>query len=221
MGFENIKLRCIQCGSDFEFTANEQAFFAERGLSTPPKRCKACRKAHKSQSQRHNQGSGIYRSPAFGQSAPNEDQGRGHRKGPQFRGKGRLQDYRSPAFRDLDRRNFEEEYRSPAFRDIDRVKPEDEYRSPGFREYEGLDVRGEYRSPGFQDPRDQKYDERPMFQIICAGCEQKAMVPFLPEEKEGPHYCQECYAKERKRQAELRAAEEKETAPAALPLAED
>lgn len=210
MAFENKMLRCVECGVDFEFTANEQAFFVERGLQAPPKRCKPCRKAAKARFQTKSPGAGIYRSPAFEASAPVAQQMRGQRgrgpggrSGPQQRGRA---DYRSPAFRDLDGRDFEQDYRSPAFRDIDRVKPEEEYRAPGFKEAAALDVNAEYRSPGFQDLRGRQRDERPMFEITCAECNQVAMVPFLPEEKEGPHFCQECYAAQRKRQAEERAA---------------
>ncbi|MCU0661891.1 MAG: zinc-ribbon domain-containing protein [Myxococcota bacterium] len=202
-----MKLRCMQCGVDFEFTADEQAFFADRGLTSAPKRCRTCRKAHKKQKQlKGHGGAGIYRSPAFGNSAPIAQQNRGPKGAASA--KSRAMDYRAPAFRELDTRTVDEEYRSPAFRNIDRVNPEDEYRSPGFREHANLDATAEYRSPGFQDLREQRGNERPMFQITCSDCQQVAMVPFLPEEKEGPHFCQECYAKERKRLAEERAKAE-------------
>jgi CxxC-x17-CxxC domain-containing protein len=39
-------LTCVDCGTEFVFTASEQAFYTERGFS-PPKRCKACRAAAK------------------------------------------------------------------------------------------------------------------------------------------------------------------------------
>ena len=38
----DIQLTCSDCGQDFTFTAADQAFFQERGYSTP-KRCKNCR----------------------------------------------------------------------------------------------------------------------------------------------------------------------------------
>ena len=43
----DIQLTCSDCGQDFTFTAADQAFFQERGYSTP-KRCKPCRQAKKS-----------------------------------------------------------------------------------------------------------------------------------------------------------------------------
>jgi CxxC-x17-CxxC domain-containing protein len=37
------QLTCKACGSEFLFTAGEQRFYKERGLTNDPKRCKACR----------------------------------------------------------------------------------------------------------------------------------------------------------------------------------
>ena len=37
---------CADCGQDFVFTESEQAFYADRGFSTP-RRCGACRAAKK------------------------------------------------------------------------------------------------------------------------------------------------------------------------------
>jgi DNA replicative helicase MCM subunit Mcm2 (Cdc46/Mcm family) len=42
------RLTCADCGREFTFTADEQAFFREKGFS-PPKRCKECRQAKKEQ----------------------------------------------------------------------------------------------------------------------------------------------------------------------------
>jgi len=36
-------LSCIECGQEFIFTAGEQLFFADKGLSNEPKRCKPCK----------------------------------------------------------------------------------------------------------------------------------------------------------------------------------
>ncbi len=40
-------LMCRDCGSSFTFTAGEQAFYANRGLSNEPGRCPSCRTARK------------------------------------------------------------------------------------------------------------------------------------------------------------------------------
>lgn len=36
-------LQCVDCASDFIFTAGEQLFFADKGLKNEPKRCKSCK----------------------------------------------------------------------------------------------------------------------------------------------------------------------------------
>jgi CxxC-x17-CxxC domain-containing protein len=41
-------LTCRDCGTTFDFTASEQAFYAERGFSEP-QRCPSCRAARKAQ----------------------------------------------------------------------------------------------------------------------------------------------------------------------------
>jgi len=59
----DMQLSCSDCGQDFTFTAADQAFFQERGYSTP-KRCKTCRQAKKND---QGGGGGGYRSaPAQG-----------------------------------------------------------------------------------------------------------------------------------------------------------
>ena len=57
----DIQLQCSDCGQDFTFTAADQAFFQERGYSTP-KRCKTCRQAKKNDQG----GSGYRAAPATG-----------------------------------------------------------------------------------------------------------------------------------------------------------
>ncbi len=42
LGFADRSLTCVDCGAEFVFTADEQAFFHERGFKNEPKRCKRC-----------------------------------------------------------------------------------------------------------------------------------------------------------------------------------
>ena len=46
--FEDKTLVCKDCGNEFVFTAGEQEFYAEKGFTNEPQRCKACRDARKS-----------------------------------------------------------------------------------------------------------------------------------------------------------------------------
>jgi len=42
-------LQCVECGSSFTFSADEQELFASRGYTNEPKRCPDCREARKQQ----------------------------------------------------------------------------------------------------------------------------------------------------------------------------
>lgn len=43
---ENKKLKCKECGKEFDFTVGEQRFYEEKGFAAPI-RCKECRDAKK------------------------------------------------------------------------------------------------------------------------------------------------------------------------------
>ncbi|HEY6865800.1 MAG TPA: cold shock domain-containing protein [Candidatus Eisenbacteria bacterium] len=40
---EDQRIRCVNCGEEFLFTAGEQAFYREKGLTHAPTRCRRCR----------------------------------------------------------------------------------------------------------------------------------------------------------------------------------
>lgn len=42
--FEDKTIVCIDCPYDFVWTAGEQAFFHDKNLQNPPKRCKPCKR---------------------------------------------------------------------------------------------------------------------------------------------------------------------------------
>ncbi len=50
--YEDEKLICEDCGSEFVFTAGEQEFYATRGLVNKPKRCPECRKNRRQKNRR-------------------------------------------------------------------------------------------------------------------------------------------------------------------------
>ena len=43
MEFQDRLLKCIDCGSEFLFTAGEQLFFHDKQFKNEPKRCKPCK----------------------------------------------------------------------------------------------------------------------------------------------------------------------------------
>lgn len=48
MAFQDKTLICKDCGAEFSFTAKEQEFYAQKGFSHEPARCKACRTKRRS-----------------------------------------------------------------------------------------------------------------------------------------------------------------------------
>ena len=48
--YQDKTLVCKDCGQEFTFSASEQEFFAEKGFTNEPQRCKACRNARKQNS---------------------------------------------------------------------------------------------------------------------------------------------------------------------------
>ena len=43
MEFQDRILTCVDCGTEFIWTAGEQQFFADKNFKNEPKRCKACK----------------------------------------------------------------------------------------------------------------------------------------------------------------------------------
>jgi len=43
MEFQDKVITCIDCGSEFVFTAGEQSFFYDKQFKNAPKRCKDCK----------------------------------------------------------------------------------------------------------------------------------------------------------------------------------
>lgn len=43
MEFQDRVLRCVECGTEFVWTAGEQSFFADKNFKNEPKRCKVCK----------------------------------------------------------------------------------------------------------------------------------------------------------------------------------
>ena len=48
MTYQDRAITCRDCGNEFTFSAGEQQFYADRGLTNEPGRCQDCRSAAKS-----------------------------------------------------------------------------------------------------------------------------------------------------------------------------
>jgi CxxC-x17-CxxC domain-containing protein len=49
MMFQDQEISCGECGTRFGFSSEEQAFYADKGLDHPPRRCKPCRTTRRQQ----------------------------------------------------------------------------------------------------------------------------------------------------------------------------
>jgi len=49
MSYEDRTLTCQDCGQSFTFSADDQAYHAEKGYTNEPKRCPSCRQARRSE----------------------------------------------------------------------------------------------------------------------------------------------------------------------------
>jgi hypothetical protein len=49
MEYQDKTIKCVDCGTEFVFTARDQAFYAEKGFANEPKRCKECREKKKAE----------------------------------------------------------------------------------------------------------------------------------------------------------------------------
>jgi CxxC-x17-CxxC domain-containing protein len=62
---DDQRIKCVDCGEEFLFTAGEQAFYATKGLTNAPTRCKQCREARRQQ-----RGGGPSGTPGIGRPRP-------------------------------------------------------------------------------------------------------------------------------------------------------
>jgi CxxC-x17-CxxC domain-containing protein len=76
--YEDKTITCADCGQPFTFTASEQAFYAEKGFSDAPKRCKSCRQARK---QQRSSSSSSYGSDSYGGGGSSYGGGGGYSSG--------------------------------------------------------------------------------------------------------------------------------------------
>ena len=68
--FNDKSLNCADCGQEFVFSKNEQAFYSERGFTNEPKRCKNCRDKRKTARDGNGGGGGRERSMVRGGARP-------------------------------------------------------------------------------------------------------------------------------------------------------
>ena len=63
MNYADRPLTCVECGQSFTFSADDQAYHAEKGYTDEPKRCPNCRRARRTQRSDQGIGGGFDRGP--------------------------------------------------------------------------------------------------------------------------------------------------------------
>ena len=76
MSYTDQIIVCASCGTEFPFSAAEQEFYAQKGFTSTPKRCKPCRNARKDSAggggSSAGRSSGGYGGGGYGDRAPRE-----------------------------------------------------------------------------------------------------------------------------------------------------
>ncbi len=70
--FADKSLTCVECGSEFVFTAGEQEFHAQKGFTNEPRRCPSCRAARRAGRDSYSGGGSSYSSGGGYSSGPRE-----------------------------------------------------------------------------------------------------------------------------------------------------
>ena len=63
MSYEDRTLSCVECGQSFTFSADDQAYHADKGYTNEPKRCPDCRQAKRSRRSSDSFGGGYDQGP--------------------------------------------------------------------------------------------------------------------------------------------------------------
>lgn len=58
--YNDKTIKCIDCGTEFVFTARDQEFYKEHGFNNEPKRCKQCRDKKKAEKNKFNNNNRNY-----------------------------------------------------------------------------------------------------------------------------------------------------------------
>ena len=182
MDFADKELSCIDCGSNFPFTAAEQQFYEEKGLTHEPKRCRNCRQTRKARNPA-GRGPGALRGGADGYGPPRHEPRMGYdnaRGGYGQRGDG-------PPLYKAD------------FGPAPWAAGPDRGWDGGGR---GRGGRGGSFGGG-RPPRGGGFVSGQRYDAVCSDCGSATQVPFQPNGVQ-PVYCRGCLPKHKGRRSEQR-----------------
>ena len=194
------QITCSDCGDAFVFTQAEQSFYAEKGLTTAPKRCKACRAARKTSQGDRGQGargSGDRGGSRFSPSSPSPRGGGEGGWRPRSPAGAPTGGGGSPGGWDRPRGRVAPRADAPRPRveEVQSRAPRDG--APPRRGNLGSHGGADFRAPKAAEPAREKTPPRerapkPKFDITCAECGTTSQVPFKPLEGRQV-FCQPCY----------------------------
>jgi len=226
MTFKNKEIHCTDCGTQFGFSAEEQSFYAQKGLDHEPRRCKQCRTARRGKNQGRRQGQ-THSPGAARQASPPQTTPSGHqsRNGSSQRGGGPfVRHSRQNSHGSASRTPWVCEDREPRRAGIwqprhgksqptdaplfkahfgpsprDRSLQGDRQGRPGARTGNSRQVRqGSRTGDSGQDRRDAK--PLVLHDAICSACKTATQVPFKPNGF-SPVYCRTCLPKHKEQKS--------------------
>lgn len=184
-GGQDQVLSCVDCGSQFTFSAKDQAFYQERGYQAP-RRCKTCRDKRKTGGAATTSGGS---GGGYGSSQGNYGGGQGSHGGGYDRGQGSHDRghgaHGGQGSRDRGRRSHggDDRGRSSSYGSGDdrgnRIAPPGNQAAGGGGQGQGGAPTG------------------PQFKVQCSGCGVETTVPFKPDPNR-PVYCRTCYSSRKK-----------------------
>jgi CxxC-x17-CxxC domain-containing protein len=177
VSFEDKTLVCRDCGNEFVFTAGEQEFYAQKGFTNEPQRCRDCRQVRKQRS------TSTDRSYSTG-NGRSESYGRG---GNEYGNMSQGNDYAN-----MSRGNEYAEgntYAGNAARG-------NEYDGGNWDDSMSRGNTYGGNSGGGRSSDAYARQERVQHETVCAQCGRPTTVPFVPRAGR-PVYCQACFAERR------------------------
>ncbi len=226
MTYQDKEIHCGDCGTRFGFSAEEQMFYADKGLDHEPRRCKACRMARKARRRDGEPGSscprqvshdgadpqgGIFVRRSWHNSHQRPDdrpwkQSAGvyqPRHGHKVGGRGnwrqrqeRVPEWAQPGWQDPRGKSRDG---APLFKAD--FGPSSESREGLHRHGRSGGTQGNRRNP----QRDGGGPQKPLVlhDAVCADCRTETQVPFKPNGVL-PVYCRTCLPRHKPRRTEAR-----------------
>lgn len=208
MTFKDKEIQCTDCGTRFGFSAEEQSFYAGKGLDNEPRRCKQCRTERRNKSRGGHQGrprAGLQESSQHG-GGPFVRHSRHNSHGSAGRTPWTMEG-REPRRAGIwqPRHGKSHHTEAPLYKASFGPRPHD--RSV---QGNGKDSRGQGSISGRQDRRE--LSPRDLHDAVCSDCNMATQVPFKPNGF-SPVFCRNCFPRHRQQKLRLQRPDRGRQAP--------